>query len=222
MAGINNIQQNNQLAMASNKAQESNKNTLEQKDFLQLLVAQMSNQDPINPQDPSDFLGQLAQFGAADGISQLNNTMSQLSQGLTSNQALQASSLVGRNVNVLSNQGVLNDNGMEGSITVEAPVKDLKLTITNQHGEIVKELHLGDKQAGNVKFKWDGIKESGDGCMPGQYNIKAQGEINGHAYNFPTLVSANVDSVTMGQGTDVALNLKGLGSVSLRDITEIS
>ncbi len=222
IGGIN----NNSLATVANATASSKQKetSLKQNDFLQLLVAQMSNQDPVNPQDPGSFLGQLAQFGTVDGISELNNSMSQLSSGLTSNQALQASSLVGRNVDINSEYGVLTqEDGLNGTVTLEQSVKDLRLVITDASGEVVKELPLGDKQAGNVQFKWDGMKDDGDSCHSGNYHIKAMGSVAGQNYAFPTLVSANVDSVTIGQGDrDVALNLKGLGSVLLRDVTKIS
>lgn len=226
MAGINNIQNNNSLAALTDasKTTTQKETSLKQKDFLQLLVAQMSNQDPVNPQDPGSFLGQLAQFGTVDGISELNNSMAQLSSGMTSNQALQASSLVGRNVDINSEYGSLTqETGLSGAVDLDQSVKDLKLIVTNGQGEVVKELHLGDKQAGHVQFKWDGIKDNGDSCSAGSYHLKAQGIIGGKSYAFPTLVSANVDSVTIGQSDrDVALNLKGLGSVLLRDVTKIS
>jgi flagellar basal-body rod modification protein FlgD len=66
--------------------------TLTQANFLQLLVTQMTSQDPLNPQSDTAFAAQLAQFSAL----QQSQTMAGDMQGL------QANSLIGRTVSVAS------------------------------------------------------------------------------------------------------------------------
>ncbi len=66
--------------------------------FLELLVAQMNNQDPLSPQENGEFIAQLAQFSTVEGIENMNTSMEALLSGYQSSQALQASSLVGRTV----------------------------------------------------------------------------------------------------------------------------
>jgi flagellar basal-body rod modification protein FlgD len=43
--------------------------------FMQLLVAQLQNQDPTSPVDPTTFTSQLVQFNMLDQLTQINNTM---------------------------------------------------------------------------------------------------------------------------------------------------
>jgi len=69
--------------------------TLGMSDFLQLMTAQLQNQDPMNPLSNSDFMSQVAQFSTVQGITQLNSSFSSLSGQLSSSQSLQAASLVG-------------------------------------------------------------------------------------------------------------------------------
>ena len=91
-------------------------NELGKDQFLQLLVAQMNNQDPLSPQENGEFIAQLAQFSTVEGIDNLNGSMESLLSGYQSSQALQASSMVGRTVIVPTDQAVVDTSaGLEGS-----------------------------------------------------------------------------------------------------------
>src|SRR5690348_12339848 len=67
-------------------------------DFLTLMTAQLKNQDPLNPTDSNQFLNQLSELSTVEGISQLNTTMSTLSNSMLSSQAVSSASLVGKSV----------------------------------------------------------------------------------------------------------------------------
>ena len=84
----------------SKKKDESNAANKNQ--FMELMIAQLKNQNPLDPKDGGAFLAQLAQFSTVDGIERLNSTMGDMAGQFKSNQALQASSLVGRKVLVPS------------------------------------------------------------------------------------------------------------------------
>ena len=76
--------------------QAAREGDLGQEDFLHLMLTQLKNQDPFKPMESGEFLGQLAQFGTVQGLAGLQTSFDSLSSSLVSNQALQASSLVGR------------------------------------------------------------------------------------------------------------------------------
>ncbi|HAT8158980.1 TPA: flagellar biosynthesis protein FlgD, partial [Legionella pneumophila] len=79
-----------------NQIDSGKRQNLGQQDFLRLMVAQVQNQDPLQPQANGEFLSQLAQFSTNDGITKMQESLQQLASSLQSNQALQASALVGR------------------------------------------------------------------------------------------------------------------------------
>ena len=79
------------------------KKSLGQEEFLELMMTQLQNQDPLNPAESGEFLSQIAQFGTVNGITELQQSFSTLASSLQSNQALQASTMVGRSVLVESN-----------------------------------------------------------------------------------------------------------------------
>lgn len=115
--------------------------------FLQLLVTQLKNQNPLDPQDNSAFVAQLAQFSSLEGITTLNSTVSGLAGNYNSSQALQASSLVGRNVIVQTNSVQLDDpsKGMTGSVTVPSSIAGGTVSITDSSGTVVRTIDLGSQ-----------------------------------------------------------------------------
>ena len=82
----------------STSSTENTENELGKNAFLELMVAQLNNQNPLEPQDNQAFVAQLAQFSSVEGLDNLNSTAEQMMSEFTSNAALQASSLVGQSV----------------------------------------------------------------------------------------------------------------------------
>src|SRR5678815_3034386 len=74
------------------------KTELNQEDFLTLMITQLKNQDPMKPLDPSQYVGQLAQFSQVSGLADMNKQITSLTESLRGNQVLSGSSLIGRTV----------------------------------------------------------------------------------------------------------------------------
>jgi flagellar basal-body rod modification protein FlgD len=203
----------------------SQANSLRQQDFLRLMVAQVQNQDPMNAETNGDFLAQLAQFSTNDSINNMESSIKQLASSLQSNQALQASALVGRKVLVNNNHLNLSSEGASATATINmvSGVTDLKASIYSSSGELIKTIPLGQPAAGNFDFTWDGTNSSNEKMAAGNYTVKVAGTYNGQAVSVPTMTYANVDSVSLGQnGTGFQLNVAGIGAVSLSDVKQIS
>jgi len=192
--------------------------------FLQLLVTQLKNQNPLDPQDNSAFVAQLAQFSSLEGITTLNSTVSSLAGNYSSSQALQASSLVGRNVIVQTNTVQLDDpsKGMTGSVTVPSSIAGGTVSITDSSGTVVRTIDLGSRAAGSASFTWDGKDKDGNLVKTGTYTVKANASINGTATDLATYLPATVNSVTISQtGGELMLNLAGKGTVALSKVQTI-
>jgi flagellar basal-body rod modification protein FlgD len=196
---------------------------LGQDQFLELMVAQLKNQDPTKPMDNSQFLGQIAQFGTVSGIQDLQKSFTEMAGALQSNQALMASGLVGRSVMVPGGAGLLPTGGaLTGSVNLPMGVSDLAVSITDDSGQLVRRLVLGGQQAGDVRFSWDGLNDAGASAAPGRYQVTAEALVDGKTYAADTSISALVESVSLGGAQGMLLNLTGLGSVSLGDVKQIS
>ncbi len=211
------------LGLATSRDLQKDKNTLGQEQFLELMVAQVRNQDPFKPLENGEFLSQIAQFSQVSGIQDLQNSFSQFANSLGSNQALQASALVGREVFIPGDVAVLTPGeNFSGVVAVPETTTNLSVSVYDISGSLVKTIPLGTNDAGTVAFNWDGTNEAGQGVPAGPYQIVANAVINGDTVAVGTLVSDKVDSVTIGSaGQGTVLNLSSLGSVSLADVREI-
>ncbi|HSC83083.1 MAG TPA: flagellar hook assembly protein FlgD [Pseudomonas sp.] len=191
--------------------------------FLQLLVTQLNNQNPLEPQANGEFIAQLAQFTQVEGIQDLNSSMESLLSGYQSSQALQASSLVGRNVIVPTDKAVVDTREtFKGSLVLPVTSSNVSVNIYDKSGSVVNRLNLGEQAAGQVSFMWDGKDSSGNLLAPGTYKFEAQASYADGTKGLYTLLPANVDSVTLGQnGSEMMLNLAGLGSVALSQVQMI-
>ncbi|BCL68844.1 putative Flagellar basal-body rod modification protein FlgD [Vibrio nigripulchritudo MADA3029] len=232
MAGINNVGQSGLSYVDQLKTlQEQNKpekttgqNDLKQEDFLSLLTKQLAQQDPFKPVSNDQMIAQMASFATVDGIGKMNNQFESLNSSMTSNQALQASSLVGRDVLVPGAAGMKPDNaGMSAMVKVPQALDNLFVRIENAQGQLVRTLDVGAKPAGDAKVEWDGLDENGNPLPGGKYAVKAGGLLDGETREFEVSTYANVNSVLLGKGDgNVLLNLAGFESpVRLAEVLEV-
>lgn len=149
----------------STSSTENTENELGKNAFLELMVAQLNNQNPLEPQDNQAFVAQLAQFSSVEGLDNLNSTAEQMMSEFTSNAALQASSLVGQSVIVEGNDtGLLTTGGVVSGYTdLEASNSDMVLTIEDASGQTLEQIPLGNREAGAMSVRWDGYNLMVDG-----------------------------------------------------------
>jgi flagellar basal-body rod modification protein FlgD len=199
--------------------------TLGGTDFITLMLAQLQNQDPTSPVDSNTFLTQLAQLSEVQGITSLNTNFSTLSSSLTSNQAMQASSLLGHQVLVTSSTATLAAGAtVTGAVNVPQTTSQVTLSITDSSGNVVNQINLGAQSAGLANFSWNGTMGNGSPAPAGTYTLTAQyaGAVSGGTAA-TTLVNGTVDSVSMGAGSaGMTLNVAGVGSVPFSSLQQIS
>lgn len=189
--------------------------------FLNLLVAQLNNQNPLEPQGNGEFIAQLAQFSTVEGVEKLNSSMETILSGYQSSQALQASSLVGRKVIVPVDKAVVDTSeSFKASAVLPTSSSNVYVNVYDSSGAVVNRINLGEQQAGNVSFIWDGKDSSGNVMKPGTYKFEAQATYDNETKGLYTLLPANVDSVTLG-GNELMLNLAGIGNVPLSQVQVI-
>jgi flagellar basal-body rod modification protein FlgD len=211
-----------QLNIQNKQAAEKKKDELGQAEFMKLLVAQLENQDPLQPQENGEFIAQLAQFSSLESIEKMSSKMDGLVTSLQSSQALQASALVGREVMVASDRTQLGDKGgITGAANLPASTSSLSISVYTEQGELVSRFEMGERPAGEVPFTWDARDEAGNAYPQGMYVFKAEALLDGVSEQVTTQLGANVDSVTVGQGREMTLNLAGLGSKSMNEVTQI-
>src|SRR5690606_32865589 len=141
------------------KAKSSAKGSdeLGQKAFLKLMITQLENQDPLSPQENGEFIAQLAQFSSVESLDRLNTNFDGFAQGFVANQALQASSLVGRSVSVDTDTSFLGEGlAITGLIEIPETTDDLKVDIYSAAGELLDSINIGIVQEGDLALRWNG------------------------------------------------------------------
>lgn len=209
-------------------AKAAKKNEMGKAEFMELMIAQMNNQDPLEPQGNAEYMAQLSQLSMVEGIQNLNKVTEGFITSLQSSQALQASALVGRKVQVQSDIGNLVEGGtLTGNVFIPASAQNMDMKIVDNNGQVLKTIDTsqfrnesGYFSEGSVSFEWDGSMDNGEMAKPGLYQVVSSAEIEGQSYALTTYTNANVNSVTIANGGEVWLNLAGKGSVALSEVNE--
>lgn len=229
-----NILSNLNIANKKKDEDERGTNELGQSAFLELMITQMNNQDPLSPQDNTEFIAQLAQFSSVEGLERLNSNFEDFSGSFMSNQALQASSLVGRSVTVPSETSHLFKGGIvSGSVQVDSSTSDMRINIYDKSGSVVANVPIGSVPEGDLLFRWDGQSMEVNGELidwsageeplpPGEYRFEALATQSGETEQLETALSANVNSVNLDDNGRITLNLAGIGPVNIGDIKQFN
>lgn len=197
--------------------------TLGKDSFLQLLVTQMQNQNPLDPQDNTQFVAQLAQFSSLETMQNLSTSVDAIGGMYQSSQALQASSLVGRSVIVDSGStNVDTTKTMTGQVVLPSTSTVTTVKVYDSTGSVVRTIDLGQQKAGTTSFTWDGKDDAGNTLATGNYSFKATGSLDGTSTGLTTYLPATVTSVTMGSaGTSMTLNLADGTNIALSKVQQI-
>ena len=197
------------------------KDQLGQEEFLELMIAQLKNQDPFKAMDPSQFLGQLAQFGTVSGISEMKEAFGTLSDAMRSSQVLDGATMVGREVLVPSDEVTLPAEGsVKGAIDVPTGTNALQLNIRDVNGALVRSMTL-PTTSGLQEFSWDGVADNGTRAAAGEYSFEAVANVAGKSGSLEMLMAGRVNSVTIDSVTGLTLNTSNLGSRSLGDVRRV-
>uniref|UniRef100_A0A486XXX6 Basal-body rod modification protein FlgD n=1 Tax=Rheinheimera sp. BAL341 TaxID=1708203 RepID=A0A486XXX6_9GAMM len=209
----------------NSKVPQKNNDALTQEDFFALLTQQLAFQDPTKPVENDQMIAQMTNFTMADGIGSLNESFKGFAESMTSNQALQASSLVGRSVLTQSNEIVFTGESLSrGSIELDRPAGLMQVRIENERGELIRSFSVENPKTGKNEFVWDGSDVNDEAVAAGVYKIKVDVSYSdGKTASLPVNVYTPVGSVSMnGSGGGITLNLLGLGAVKLSDVLEVS
>ena len=187
-------------------------------DFLSMLTTQLQNQDPTAPMDSSQFTTELVQFTGVEAQIQGNSSLTQLIQLAQGGTALQASQMIGKTVQVTSNQLSLQN----GSATIDftAPAAGpAAIAIYNSTGQKLFDTVVNATSGSNV-WTWNGHTASGTAVPDGVYNVAVEGTTaGGGTAALPFAVQGTVTGAQQGNGT-VNLDLGPL-SVGLSSLTSV-
>jgi len=121
--------------------------------FMKMLVAQLSNQDPLNPMDNAQMTSQMAQINTVSGIQQLNETVKGLTSQFGNLQAMQGVSLIGRTAMVEGNTPMVTDGKANGGLKLSKAADSVTVDILGKNGQVLGTLNMGARDAGQHMFE---------------------------------------------------------------------
>ncbi len=190
----------------STKATTTNEKVMGKDDFLRLLVAKLSNQDPMNPVQDEDFAAQLAQFSSLEQLSNMNQNLTQdlqwnylLSQTISNTMA---TSLIGRTVRADASQVFLPTNGAANvALNLDRPATDVTITIKDANGNTVRTIAMHGVDKGDQTVNWDGTSDDGTQQVAGLYSVTISAtDGNGNVFTPGQYVQGKVSGVTYKEG----------------------
>lgn len=183
--------------------------------FLKLLVAQMNNQDPLNPMDNAAVTSQLAQINTVKGIDALNGSVKKLLEQSQSAQTAQSMSLVGRNVLLDGNLMELPKEGSaRGAFQLDGPTATVRIEVLDASGKVVDSRSMNNQPAGLQQFVWDGKAGS---LSPGEYALQVTA-INGSQQSAVRTFSAVTVQAVQPGVSGAQLNLGSFGNRPMSDV----
>ena len=191
-------------------------------EFLQLLVAQLKHQDPLNPMNAEEFAAQLAQFSSVEQLIQMNETLAgQEEMNAALVDVMNASSalgIIGQDV-LAAGSGVEVTGSGEESVTVGIGGDGWTgvLTLLDQDGQVVGERELGSLGPGRQEIA---LGEAASGLEPGQYSYRVEvSDAAGETVEVQTFTHVQIDGVRYGPGGPVLIS--GNLEIPLSDVVEV-
>ena len=194
-------------------------------DFLKMLMAQMQNQDPMNPMESSDFSAQLAQFSSVEQLTEISDS---LEDYITTNMILSQSinntlsaNVIGRSVKAYGNQCYFDgENETTLNFNLGDYADDVTITIYDEDGNVVNTIHENSMASGDKQVNWDGTDENGNVLSDGTYTFEVSATgANGEDVYTTTYVCGEVSGVKYDE-SGASLKIGNL-TVLFGDVREI-
>lgn len=184
----------NRLA-AMEAASQSERGELGRDAFLELLVSQLANQDPLSPLKDHEFIAQLATFSSLEQLEGINRGMQ---TSILMNQAVNntlATNLIGKEILAVGDTISVGEDGAS-SFTLELDQDaDVSILIRDSEGELVRRIDRGRTVAGSTDIQWDGLTDAGTQAESGEYQIEI---IATNEAGLPVVASARVRALVEG------------------------
>jgi flagellar basal-body rod modification protein FlgD len=197
-------------------------NVLDKDDFLNLLITQLQNQDPLNPTDSTEFTAQLAQFSSLEQLGNVNTNLKRLQHFLASANNSQSVALIGKRITAQGNTIKLVDGKPAGcDFVLDDDAAAVALSIYDASGEFVKALESENLTAGQHTLYWDGRDHNGNAAANGNYTFEIlAADENGNDINSTTLFTATANSVKFENETTYLIC--GDQQIALQDVIRVS
>ncbi len=170
-------------------------------DFLTLLVAQLQNQDPLNPDDATEFTAQLAQFSSLEQLFTLNESMENMAASNATSDRLSTLSTIGKDVTYHGDTFKYDGNPVEIGYELDGAASDLTLSLQH-NGATIATLDGTELTEGSHFITWDGLTEKGEPAPVGDYKVLISAKaVDGESVGVAPIIKSEVTGVDMDEDT---------------------
>ena len=202
--------------------QTANNGQLDQNAFLKLMIAQLKNQDPTKPQDPSQFMSQLAQFSQVTSTQNMETSIQSLTDSMRSTQLINGTSLVGHDILAKATSDTIDAGGtVTGAVDAPKGTTAIKVVVKDAAGAEVRSFDLTSVGEGLNGFTWDGKTNTGLAAPAGQYTFSTVATNGGQTGALDPLLTSKVSSVTIDPSTSALTLNTTAGAVALADVRRV-
>lgn len=203
------------------KKKDENSPEAIQERFMSLLVAQLKNQDPMEPMDNAQVTSQMAQLNTVTGINNLNTSVTSMSSAFTASQTVGATSMLGRTILTEGNTMQLADGKALGSMELNQSADSVQVNVLDKQAKVLRTLDMGAQAKGTHQFEWDGKDSSGSAVAAGSYTFEIVASAAGQKADVTALTVSQVQGLrnTGSSGTKLLTNTGA--EVSVTDIKQI-
>jgi flagellar basal-body rod modification protein FlgD len=193
--------------------------SVSQADFMQLLIAQLQNQDPLNPLDSANFSAQLAQFSSLQQLTEINQHLKESDGAAGTPSRFDAVGFLGKDVRGVSDIVTVEDGAATALGYTLASAGTVQAKITDAGGREVASLVLGAQSAGAHELDLAGV-EGAPQLADGTYTVRLiVADAEGNAVTVPTLGGGLVTGVDLAGESPVLLI--GERRLALTDVREV-
>ncbi|MEL6348722.1 MAG: flagellar hook capping FlgD N-terminal domain-containing protein [Myxococcota bacterium] len=194
------------LATMQQDAASAPTNDLGQETFMQLLVTQLQNQDPLNPQSNEEFVAQLAQFSSLEQLVSVNDSIDGLYLATASMNNATMTQLLGREVTAYAEQTYHDGASDELTVHYEAvgDAASAEITVKNEDGEVVYSGPMGALNDGEGSFSFPAKDQDGNPLPEGIYSFTISAtNASGEDVMVSGMVQGEIDGMSYASGTPV-------------------
>jgi flagellar basal-body rod modification protein FlgD len=189
--------------------------------FLTMLVAQLKNQDPLNPMDGTDFTAQLAQFSSLEQQFNMNDNLAEIQAALSAQEKGNVIDYIGKTVRTKDNTIVAKDGQVDSGIYTLTDRADVTVHIYDDQGLEIRKIDKGWQDSGEYDLTWDGRDNSGELVVDGTYSFEIEAKDEQDLFvSYNAYVTGEVTGVTYKNG--IPYLMIGERSVSPSNILEVT
>jgi flagellar basal-body rod modification protein FlgD len=199
----------------------SSSNTLGQEDFLELLVAQLENQDPLDPQSNTEFVAQLATFSALEQQTITNDKLDDVISATSDMQQLAGIDMLGKSVVAQSDNFYINGEQVDIGFYLPEDATSVTVSVLDGDNNVVSTLEYSDLSAGDNFLNWNATDKNGNPLPEGEYSLSIEAySADSEIDNVLPLIKTIVDEVAMTSSGSVLST--DAGEIMLSDIYSVT